>query len=85
MAGVAMAAAREKRAAATPERAGNKPGGAQNAAPAGKSVPNATRRYRNGMSETVRNGRYEMRDARGRSIINRPATLEDYRRVSTGS
>ena len=35
----------------------------------------------NGMSETLRDGRYEMRDARGRVIINRGAANEDLLRL----
>jgi hypothetical protein len=33
------------------------------------------------MSETLRDGRYEMRDARGRVIINRGAAKEDLLRL----
>jgi hypothetical protein len=38
-------------------------------------------RHRNGIQESVRGGRYEMRDAKGRRIVNRPANAEDYRRL----
>lgn len=34
-------------------------------------------RHDNGMSEVVRNGRYIMKDSKGRTIINRRATLGD--------
>ncbi|MFH1795430.1 MAG: hypothetical protein ABIK36_17580 [Pseudomonadota bacterium] len=43
--------------------------------------PQAILRHRNGMKESVRGGRYEMRDAKGRRIVNRPATGADYRRL----
>lgn len=43
--------------------------------------PQAVLRHRNGIQESVRGGRYEMRDAKGRRIINRPATGADYRRL----
>ncbi len=33
------------------------------------------------MTETVSGGRYEMKDARGRTIINRPATSRDRARL----
>jgi hypothetical protein len=36
--------------------------------------------HENGMRETIQNGRYEMRDAQGRTIVNRPATALDYLR-----
>ncbi|MCR5857996.1 hypothetical protein [Mesorhizobium sp. J428] len=38
-------------------------------------------RHRNGIRESVRGGRYEMRDAQGRRIVNRPATGADYERL----
>jgi len=38
--------------------------------------------HRNGITETIRAGRYEMRDARGRVIVNRPATKRDVTRLS---
>lgn len=38
-------------------------------------------RHRNGIQESVRGGRYEMRDAKGRRIINRPANAADYQRL----
>jgi hypothetical protein len=41
--------------------------------------------YPNGMSERLRNGRYEMRDAQGRIIINRRATGSDYVRLRSMS
>lgn len=61
---------------------GRDPG--RNAAPRGTpSVPAATGTvvHENGMSETVRNGRYVMRDAQGRTIVDRPAALLDYLRM----
>jgi hypothetical protein len=36
--------------------------------------------HENGMRETIKEGRYEMRDAQGRTIVNRPATALDYLR-----
>jgi hypothetical protein len=38
--------------------------------------------HRNGMREMIRDGRYEMRDAQGRPIVNRPATRADYSRLN---
>ena len=43
--------------------------------------PNIQVLHRNGMTETVNGGRYEMKDARGRTIINRPATSQDRARL----
>ncbi|MCT7374187.1 hypothetical protein [Chelativorans salis] len=37
--------------------------------------------YSNGMREEIRGGRYEMTDAQGRVIINRPATESDHTRL----
>ncbi|WP_159585702.1 hypothetical protein [Chelativorans xinjiangense] len=37
--------------------------------------------YSNGMREEIRDGRYEMTDAHGRIIINRPATQSDHLRL----
>jgi len=37
--------------------------------------------HSNGMTETIRNGRYEMRDAQKRVIVNRQATIIDYLRL----
>ena len=37
--------------------------------------------HRNGMKEEVQNGRFEMIDAQGRTIINRQATEEDLNRL----
>lgn len=44
-------------------------------------LPNVTVLHRNGMRETVRNDRYEMRDARNRPIVNRRATVRDIQRI----
>ncbi|OWW04216.1 hypothetical protein ATY81_17290 [Rhizobium sp. R72] len=40
-------------------------------------------RHRDGMSELIRNGRYIMRDARGRTIVNRRATSADETRLES--
>ena len=40
-------------------------------------------RHRDGMSELIRNGRYIMRDARGRTIVNRRATSADATRLES--
>jgi hypothetical protein len=37
--------------------------------------------HSNGMREEIRGGRYEMRDAGGRTIVNRPATPSDLSRL----
>lgn len=37
--------------------------------------------HANGMRETIQDGRYEMRDAQGRTVINRPATIVDQVRL----
>ena len=54
------------------------PGTAPAAAP---TVPDASVRHRNGITETVRGGRYEMRDGRNRVIVNRKAKPGDYQRI----
>lgn len=57
------------------------------AAPAPKveqpsSVPRSLRlRHRNGFEEEIGAGRYEMRDNRGRRIVNRAARASDYTRL----
>jgi hypothetical protein len=38
-------------------------------------------KHRNGMLERILRGRYEMKDNRGRTIVNRPATAADRRRL----
>ncbi|MGN6307639.1 MAG: hypothetical protein ACTHNH_22690 [Mesorhizobium sp.] len=38
--------------------------------------------HRNGMSERISGGRYQMRDAQRRIIVDRPATERDRRRLS---
>jgi hypothetical protein len=43
--------------------------------------PDAGIAHDNGMRETIQKGRYEMRDAQGRTIVNRPATAMDYLRL----
>ena len=43
--------------------------------------PNVEVLHRNGMKETVTDGRYEMKDSRGRTIVNRPATGADTTRL----
>jgi hypothetical protein len=40
-------------------------------------------RHRNGMSERIKDGRYLMSDAKGRTIINRTATLSDESRLQS--
>ncbi|AHK47591.1 hypothetical protein OV14_b1461 (plasmid) [Ensifer adhaerens OV14] len=40
-------------------------------------------RHADGMSEEINNGRYIMKDARGRTIINRKATLADLKRIQS--
>ncbi len=61
---------------------------------ANMSSPTATRategsdgsidvQHRNGITETLRAGRYIMKDARGRTIINRRATSADNQRLAT--
>jgi hypothetical protein len=41
----------------------------------------AQRTYSNGVSERIRDGRLEMRDAAGRTIVRRDATILDYLRL----
>lgn len=48
------------------------------------AAPEATIRHRNGMRETLRDGRYELRDSRDRPIVNRPANDGDYQRLRRG-
>lgn len=50
-------------------------------AKAAKPAPPLVLRHRNGIQESLRGGRYEMRDPKGRRIVNRPATGADYRRL----
>lgn len=38
-------------------------------------------RHVDGMSEVIRNGRYIMKDAKGRTIVNRRATSADEKRL----
>ncbi|QFI68871.1 hypothetical protein EKH55_3997 [Sinorhizobium alkalisoli] len=38
-------------------------------------------RHAKGISEEIRNGRYIMKDARGRIIVNRSATEDDQKRL----
>jgi hypothetical protein len=40
-------------------------------------------RHNDGMSEQIRNGRYIMKDARGRTIVNRRATSADAKRLQS--
>jgi hypothetical protein len=49
----------------------------------GANPPDGGIEHDNGMRETIQKGRYEMRDAQGRTIINRPATAMDYLRLKT--
>jgi hypothetical protein len=62
---------------------GNGQDGASAASSKGVSMsnPNGGVVHRNGMRETILNGRYEMHDAQGRRIISREATLADYLRM----
>jgi hypothetical protein len=39
-------------------------------------------RHGNGIIETLRHGRYLMKDSRGRTIIDRQATAADYLRLA---
>jgi hypothetical protein len=39
-------------------------------------------RHKNGFEETLGGGRYEMKDNRGRTIVNRPATRKDVARLN---
>ena len=48
----------------------------------GNAPPDAGIEHDNGMQETIQKGRYEMRDAQGRTIVNRPATAMDYLRLT---
>jgi hypothetical protein len=45
------------------------------------SLPELQVRHRRGLTEAIVTGRYIMRDARGRTIINREATAADRRRI----
>lgn len=55
-------------------------GNADGPAKGTKSV-GGTVTHPNGMEESITNGRYEMRDAQGRVIVNRDATLFDVLRI----
>lgn len=56
----------------------NSPSDAIDSAPLSKL--NVELRHGNGVREKIANGQYEMRDARGRTIINRRATNADRKR-----
>lgn len=45
------------------------------------SLPDISVRHKRGMTEAVVNGRYIMKDPRGRTIVNRQATKPDRRRI----
>ncbi|KIV60771.1 hypothetical protein SZ54_4972 [Rhizobium sp. UR51a] len=40
-----------------------------------------TVRHKDGISESVQRGRYVMKDAKGRTIVNRDATVSDEQRL----
>jgi hypothetical protein len=64
--------------------AGGKGGnGNSRGAAASRGLPGAdfVVRHPDGMTETIQDGRYEMQDARGRTIINRGATRADRSRL----
>ncbi|TWF54464.1 hypothetical protein [Neorhizobium alkalisoli] len=65
-------------ATAMPSATANTPGGSQ--LQAGRSL---TVRHANGTTEKIVGGRYEMRDSRSRTIVNRQATGADLRRLET--
>jgi hypothetical protein len=68
-----------------PGRAGGPDAGRRDSLPAGTVIDVRERsievRYPDGMTERVGDGRYEMRDMRGRTIIDRTATPEDLQRL----
>lgn len=37
--------------------------------------------YSDGWREEVENGRYELKDAKNRTVVERPATRQDYNRL----
>jgi hypothetical protein len=47
----------------------------------GLSAPSMSVLHSNGMREKISGGRYEMKDARGRTIVNRAATQSDLARL----
>ena len=47
----------------------------------GLGRPSVAIRHSKGMKEEIKGGRYEMKDARGRTIVNRPATQSDLARL----
>lgn len=53
----------------------------QSADKVGSSLPDIGVRHKRGVTEAVVSGRYIMRDARGRTIVNRRATNLDRRRI----
>ncbi|WP_457584389.1 hypothetical protein [Ensifer canadensis] len=57
--------------------------GAGGGAAAGSGASGVGVRHADGMSEVIDGGRYIMKDARGRTIINRRATLADLKRIQS--
>lgn len=56
-------------------------GAASDAVEADPSLPGLGVRHAKGITEAIVNGRYVMKDAQGRTIANRPATLADRLRI----
>lgn len=46
--------------------------------------PNLPLHLKNGFEEEIDGGRYELRDSRGRRIVNRTAQASDYERLRRG-
>jgi hypothetical protein len=70
--------------------AGGTRGNAAVASPGPSAVPGRVAidspvevRHRNGMSERIKDGRYLMKDAKGRTIIERTATVSDQTRLNS--
>jgi hypothetical protein len=62
---------------------GSSTGAGDGGAALGRDTTRIGVRHADGMSEEIRDGRYIMKDARGRMIINRRATLADMKRIKS--
>ncbi|ASY65228.1 glycine-rich cell wall protein (plasmid) [Sinorhizobium sojae CCBAU 05684] len=60
---------------------GNSGGSSARGASIGNRSSTLRVRHAQGISEEIRNGRYIMKDARGRTIVNRRATEDDQKRL----
>ena len=62
---------------------GSASSGSSNLSGSGQKSGSAVVRHGNGLEETIVRGRYIMKDSRGRTIVNRPASPADDQRLQT--